>query len=169
MQTTLSSTDLPHAARAHSHSMPWLLLGGYTVATLDMLCAIAYWAPRGVDASRVLQSIPAWFLGPAAYAGGIATAVLGALLYGHLMWGVVALYHALSRRHPVLLRKPILYGACYGALAYFAIFGGLASLLSGKPASLGEPAWILTCVVVYMILVGIPCALFSRAASAKRG
>src|SRR3546814_15174705 len=80
------------------------------------------------------------------------------------MWGVVALYHAIARRRPVLLRRPILCGAAYGAIAYFGIFAGLASLLTGKPANLGDPAWILTCLVVFMILVGIPCALFSRTA-----
>jgi len=168
MPITLSSAPLHPAARARQRSLPWLLLGGYTVAALDVLCAIAYWAPQGVGAGRILQTFAAWFLGPAAYSGGVATATLGALVYGHLMWGVVALYHAIARRHPVLLRRPILCGAAYGAVAYFAIFAGLASLFTGKPASLGEPAWILTCIVVYMTLVGIPCALFSRAAGTRR-
>src|SRR3546814_21189728 len=85
------------------------------------------------------------------------------------MWGVVALYHAIARRRPVLLRRPILCGAAYGAIAYFGIFAGLASLLTGKPANLGDPAWILTCLVVFMTLVGIPCALFSRAARSEIG
>jgi hypothetical protein len=164
MPITLSSPTLHSGARDRARLLPWLLLGGYTVATLDMLSAMAYWAPHGVPASRVLQSIAAWFLGPAAFSGGIATAALGAFIYGHLMWGVVALYHAIARRHPVLLRRPILCGAIYGAIAYFGIFAGLASLLTGKPASLGDPAWILTCLMVFMTLVGIPCALFSRAA-----
>ena len=134
-----------------------------------MLCAIAYWAPHGVSASRVLQSIATWILGPAALTGGIATALLGAFIYGHLMWGVVALYHAIARRHPILLRRPILCGSIYGAIAYFAIFMVLAPLLTGKPPTTGDPAWILTCIVVFMTLVGIPCALFSRAAAAARG
>src|SRR3546814_4593960 len=84
-------------------------------------------------------------------------------LFRSLMWGVVALYHAIARRRPVLLRRPILSVAAYGAITYFGIFAGLASLLTGKPANLGDPAWILTCLVVFMTLVGIPCALFSRA------
>jgi len=144
----------------------WLLLGGCTVATLDMLSAMAYWAPHGIPASRVLQSIAFWFLGPAALTGGVATAAFGAFVYGLLMWGVVALYHAIARHHPVLLRRPILCGATYGAIAYFGIFAGLAPLLTGKPSNLGEPAWILTCLVVFTTLVGIPCALFARAAVA---
>lgn len=169
MPITLPSPVLHPATQDRPLPLPWLLLGGYTVATLDMLSAMAYWAPHGIPASRVLQSISVWFLGPAAFSGGIATAALGAFIYGHLMWGVVALYHAIARRHRVLLRRPILCGAIYGAIAYFGIFAGLASLLTGKPSDLGEPAWILTCLLVFMTLVGIPCALFSRAASQRRG
>src|SRR5690606_10238540 len=120
------------------------------------------------QARRLLHTISTCCLGPAAYAGGFATAAFGAFIYGHLMWGVVALYHAIASHHPVLLRRPILCGAVYGAIAYFAIFAGLASLLTGKPSDLGDPDWILTCVVVYTTLVGIPCALFARVAARHR-
>ncbi|MHB1056616.1 MAG: hypothetical protein ACYC0F_01885 [Rhodanobacter sp.] len=147
--------------------LPWLLIGGYTVATLDMLAAIAYWTAHGSSATRVLQSVATWFLGPAAYAGGATTAVLGMVVYAQLMWGVVALYHAIAQRHPVLLRRPLACGAVYGALAYAAIFQVMAPLLSGiHPAF--EPVWVATCVVVYTTLVGMPCALFARAAAAAR-
>lgn len=147
--------------------LPWLLIGGYTVATLDMLAAIAYWAPHGTPAIRILQSIATWILGPAAYAGGATTALLGIVVYAQLMWGVVALYHAIAQRRPVLLRHPLACGAAYGALAYVAIFQVMAPLLSGiHPAF--DPAWIATCVVVYTTLVGMPCALFARAATREK-
>src|SRR3546814_15893549 len=80
------------------------------------------------------------------------------------MWGVVALYHAIARRRPALLRRPILCGAAYRAIAYFGIFAGLASLLTGKPANLGDPAWTLTRPAVFMTPVRIPPALFPRPA-----
>lgn len=167
MRTTLPFPAPHPGLHAPRRPLPWLLIGGYTVAALDLLCAAVYWAPHGVGAGRILQTIATWCLGPAAYTGGLASAAFGAVFYGHLMWGVVALYHALARRHPVLLRRPILCGAGYGAIAYFAIFAGLAPLLTGKPANLGDAPWILTCIVVYTTLVGIPCALFSRAAAAR--
>src|SRR3546814_10514096 len=81
MPIMLSSPTLHSVMRDRVRPLPRLLLGGYTVATLDMLCAMAYWAPHEVPASRVLQSISAWFLGPAAFSGGIATAALGAFIY----------------------------------------------------------------------------------------
>jgi len=167
MPATVSHANLRSGATHPARSFPWLLLGGYTVATFDMVCAIAYWAPHGVSASRVLQSIATWILGPAALTGGAATALLGAFIYGHVMWGVVALYHAIARRRPVLLQRPVRCGAVYGAIAYFAIFKVMAPLLTGKLPAIGDPAWELTCIVVFMTLVGIPCALFSRAAAAQ--
>jgi hypothetical protein len=150
-----------------SVNVPWLLVGGYVVATLDMLVAMAYWGRYGLSPSHILQSIATWLLGPGAYAGGLATAVLGAVLYGHLLWGVVALYRAVARRHPLLLHRPFLCGSVYGVLAYLAIFQVLAPLLSGTRAGFDRPLWLAVCVVTYAILVGIPCALFSRLSAAQ--
>src|SRR3546814_15823867 len=141
MPSMLSAPTLHSVMRDRVRPLPRLLLGGYTVATLDMLCATAYWAPHEVLASRVLQLISAWFLGPAAFSGGIATAAPGAFLYGYPMWGVVALYHANARRRPVLLRRTILCGAAYGAIAYFGYFAGPESLLTGQRANTAHHAW----------------------------
>lgn len=162
------STTVSRLSRRSAIPFPWLLLGGYTVATFDMAFAIAWWAPHGVTATRIMQTIAAWVLGPAAYTGGTASALLGAVLYGHLMWGVVAFYNWLAKRHPVLLRRPLSCGAIYGAIAYVFIFHGLGPLLSGRAADYSDAGWAVACVVVFMTLVGIPCALFSRAASGVR-
>lgn len=153
------------ASRPSPIRVPWLLLGGYTVATFDLAFAILFWVPQGASAMRVLQSIASWFLGTPAYAGGAATALLGALAYGHLMWGVVALYRALSRRWPVLLRRPFACGAAYGALAYFAIFKLAVPLLALHDPDSARLDWTLACVAVYALLVGVPCALFARASA----
>ena len=149
-------------------AIPWLLLGGYTVAIIDTLAAMAYWAQYGIPARRILQSFAAWVLGPSAYHGGDATALLGALIYGQLLWGVVAIYHLIARHHPVLLRRPLACGALYGAVAYVAIFQCMLPLVFSIHPNNANLTWLAVCVVVYMVLVGIPCALFSRAAARQR-
>lgn len=159
MLTALSSV-IPRRRIA----VPWLLLGGYTVATLDMLVAITYWSGRGVSASHVLQVPATWILGHAAYSGGMATAMIGALVYGHLMWGVVALYRAIARHHPVFWRRPFVCGSLYGVAAYFVIFQIMAPLLTSTRPNFHNLPWQLICVATFMTLVGIPCALFSRMA-----
>jgi hypothetical protein len=93
------------------------------------------------------------------------TAVLGVLLYGQLLWGVATLYDALARRYPLLWRRPLACGAVYGIAAYVAIFQLLAPALTGmRPAV--APLWTATCLLAYATVVGIPCALCSRAARA---
>src|SRR3546814_4321101 len=69
MPIMLSSPTLHSVMRDCVRPLPWLLLGVYTVATLDLLCPMAYLAPHEVPACRVLQSISAWFLGPALLSG----------------------------------------------------------------------------------------------------
>ena len=155
-----------HVPRDASARIPWLLLGGHTVATFDLAFAILFWVPQGASATRVLQSIASWFLGSQAYAGGAATALLGALAYGQLMWGVVALYRALSRRWPVLLQRPFAFGAAYGVLAWFAIFRLAVPLLALHDPDSSRVDWTLACIAVYALLVGIPCARVARAAAA---
>lgn len=159
MLATLSSVN-----SRRSIVLPWLLIGGYTVAALDMLVAITYWAGHGVPASRILQGPAAWILGPVAYSGGSLTALAGAILYGHLMWGVVWLYHAIARRRPFLRRHPFACGPLYGVAAYVVIFQLMVPLATGTYPDFGNPNWLLVCIATFMLLVGLPCALFARAA-----
>ena len=164
---TEASIPCSRSSRNDAACTAWLMLGGCTVATLDMLSAMAYWGRHGVMPEHILQGITAWIVGPAAFNGGFGSALLGALLYGQLMWGVVALYHALARRQPLLLRRPLLCGGVYGAMAYIAIFQVMAPLLTGSTGP-HELPWIATCAIVYITLVGMPCALFARAAGRIR-
>jgi len=162
MPALVPASALP---RRRGLAPPWLLIGGYTMALLDLAVAMAYWVPRGIAPSRIPQSIAAWLLGPAALSGGAPTALFGVLVYGQLLWGVAMLYAALARRHPLLLRRPFVCGALYGMAAYGAIFHLLAPLLFGThPVT--TPSWLLTCLLAYATMIGIPCALFARAAQA---
>jgi hypothetical protein len=144
--------------------MPWLLLGGLAVASLDLAFASAYWMQFGASPTRVLQSIAAWMLGPPAFDGGLRTALLGALSYGLLMWGVVAGYHAASRRWALLRERPVLCGAVYGAMTYVLVLEIAVPLLSAAGPTPRQLDWTLACVVAYVLLVGIPAAQFSRLA-----
>lgn len=144
--------------------LPWLLLGGATAAGLDLGFATLFWAELDVPAIRVPQSIAGWLMGPSAFEGGLGTALLGALLYVCTMCVVVAGYHAGSRRWPVLRHQPMRCGAAYGVLAYILILEIAVPLLGATEPAARRLDWTLACVVAYMLLVGIPAALFSRQA-----
>lgn len=150
--------------------LPWLLLGGLTAGTLDLLVATVYWTWDGFDPVRslraILQAIASWVIGrEQAVAGGWTTALAGALLHYGLMIAMVAGFHAASVRWPRLLQRPLQSGAMYGALLYVLMFVVLVPHFSAvqSPKAL-PPSWTVTCFLVYVLLVDIPCALFARAA-----
>lgn len=142
--------------------LPWLLLAALGAAALDLVFAMLFWAPEGVPAIRVLQSIATWLLGRAAFAGGMATAVLGTVLYVGLMWALAVLYRGLSRRFPRMLQQPIRFGLAYGALMYGLVFHVCVPLFTAAGPASQRPDWIVACVVAYMVLVGLPCAWAAR-------
>lgn len=163
MKTTDFTTHLSHAAHFR---LPWILLAGLTVGTLDLAFASAYWAIHDVPPSRILQVIAGWVLGrEAALSGGWTTVLLGAALHYYLMTAMAAGYVLASRRIPALLQQPLRYGALYGALLYVLMFDVLLPLFSAshtvKPPRVD---WQVACFVAYIVFVGIPCALFARAA-----
>ena len=146
----------------------WLLAGGCAAAFMDTLVAMAWWGPRGIAPEHILQGFTSWFIGPRAFAGGLGTALTGALIYALLMSGLVALYHACARRFALLWEQPLLCGAAYGALAYLAVFQLMVPALTGTHPTTHHMLWTGTCVVAYMTLVGPSCAFFSRVAGTAR-
>jgi hypothetical protein len=147
----------------------WLLLAAVGAAVLDLGFAMLFWAADGVPATRILQSIATWLMGPAAYQGGVATAVLGSVLYVALMWTLAALYCGLSRSFPRLVRQPVRFGLAYGALMYGLVFHIAVPLLTAAGPASQRPDWIVACIAAYMVLVGLPCAWAARRMANDRG
>ncbi|KAF1716608.1 hypothetical protein [Pseudoxanthomonas wuyuanensis] len=153
--------------RLTARPVPWLLLAAVYATALDLGFAALFWAGEGVAAIRIPQSIASWLLGRAAFDGGLATAMLGTLVYLALMWALAALYSRLSRIFPRLLRQPNRFGLAYGALMYGLVFHvGVPLLTAAGPAS-QRADWIAACVLAYMVLVGLPCAWASRWAAGR--
>ena len=141
-----------------------LLAGGVVIGALDIAYAIAFWFMRsGTHPSRIFQSIAAGILGRAAFAGGIKTVLLGALLHYFIAIVVVAVYWACSRRTAALLQRPYIFGAAYG-LGVYCVMNYIVVPLSAARAPSFILVWVLCSVVVHAGLIGIPSALFSRAA-----
>ncbi|RPE75522.1 hypothetical protein [Vulcaniibacterium tengchongense] len=159
------------AAAARPRSVPldrpwaWLLLGGLVAGSLDLLFAMAWWAPLGASPGRILQSIAAWGVGrEAAFAGGAATQALGAGLHYALTTAAVALYAALARRHAAVRRRPYAAGALYGASVFALLHLIVVPLLSAAPPREFRPDWMSACLLAHMLLLGVPAALFAERA-----
>lgn len=143
-----------------------LLYGTLTVGTLDILDAFLFWYfYRDVAPVRILQSIAAGLLGRASFEGGAATAALGLFLHYFIALMVVLTYILASRRLPSLARRPFLYGPLYG-LAVYGVMNHIVVPLSAA-ASSGTPAApvLINGLLIHAFGVGLPSALFARAAS----
>lgn len=158
---------LPHADARPLPAWLWVPALGIVAGGADLAFAAAWWAPLGVEPIRIPQAIAGWVVGkPAAHAGGLATAVLGALLYLSLISLMVAGYLALARRMRPLAAHPFACGAAYGTAMYvllFEVVQRVVPLWTGQPQPQVRFAWVVACVFAYVFLIGIPAALATRA------
>lgn len=141
-----------------------VLFGTLTVGVLDILDAFVFFGFRGVPPISILQSIASGLLGRAAYQGGVPTALLGLLLHFFIAFVVVLVYFLASRRLPALTRHPVVCGLLYGLLVYavmnLAVIPLSAAAVGGPPSGLS----LVNGLLIHALGVGLPSALFARAA-----
>jgi len=142
-----------------------ILLGGLTVATLDGLDAVIFFGIRnGVPPYRIFQAIAAGLLGKASFQGGAPTVALGLLCHLIIATTIVALFVFASRRLPALAERPFLWGPVYGVAAYLVMNLLVVPVSAANPAP-KTLAVVINGVLIHIVGVGIPSALFARAAS----
>jgi hypothetical protein len=144
-----------------------VIYGTLAVGTLDALDAIVFFGLRsGAQPIRIFQGIASGLLGPAARQGGVRTAALGVVLHYFIAFGIVVTYFLASRRIPVLTRHPVVCGLLYGLAAY-AVMNLVVIPLSkiGGPTMPAAPV-LANGLLIHMFGVGLPTALFARAARA---
>jgi len=146
---------------------PWqaLLGGAVTVGVLDILDAFVFFGLRGASPVRILQSIAGGLLGRAAFQGGPATAALGLVLHFTIAFLIVGVYYTASGRLAALVRHPIACGAAFGVAAYLVMNFVVVPLSAAGGAPRTLPV-VLNGVLIHIVGVGIPAALFTRAARA---
>jgi hypothetical protein len=147
-------------------SLTLVLTGGVVAGGLDILYAIVFWAvKRGVPAQRILQSVAAGLLGPASFQGGTASAALGLALQFFIATTMSVTYYVVARRWPLLVQRPASCGLGYGLILY-GIMNYVVVPLSAAGKGSRDPLWVTLTILVHMVLIGLPIALFSRRALA---
>ena len=142
-----------------------LLIGGLTVGVLDVLDALVFFGLRGVPPMRLFQGIASGLLGRSAFAGGMATALLGVLLHFFIAFAVVGTYHAAARRLPGLTLRPWVYGPLYGLVVY-AVMTFIVIPLSASASRSPSAGVLVHGLLIHALGVGLPAALSARAARA---
>jgi hypothetical protein len=144
-----------------------LLFGTLTVGTLDLLDAFVFFGLRGVAPVRILQSIASGWLGKAAFQGGAGVALLGLGSHYFIAFGIVATFLLASRQWPALTERPALYGPLYGVVVYL-IMNFVVIPLSAASSGRLTPPVVANGVLIHIVGVGLPSALFARAAAGGR-
>ena len=144
-----------------------LMAGGLVVAAGDGLDALVYFGGiRGVTPLRIFQSVASGLLGPAAYDGGVATFLLGILLHVVIGTGVFTTYWLVSRRWPLLVRRPVPCGLLFGVCAYVVMERVVIPLSAVQRGAVSLPT-LLNGVIGHALLVGLPAALFAARCAAR--
>jgi uncharacterized membrane protein YagU involved in acid resistance len=115
-----------------------------------------------------VAAIAAGLLGrEAARAGGWPAALLGVFCHFLIATTAAAVYVVASRRLPALLRRPVPFGLAYGVAVFY--FMQLVVLpLSRVGRAPFQLRGQLTGLVIHMLLIGLPIALWARVSVARR-
>lgn len=141
------------------------LYGALVVGVLDAMDAIVYFGlTRRATPTRVFQSIAGGLLGRSTFQGGVATALLGVLVHFRVAFSIVSAYFAANRWVRALTRHPVSCGLVYGILAYLAMNLVVLPLSAAGRAPFSLPV-MLNGLLIHAFGVGLPSALFARAAT----
>lgn len=150
---------MPTASAIRPRSLiPSILWAGFLCGTLDIAAAFIIYGAMGLPPQRLLQGIASGLLGPRAFTGGAATAVLGFLLEYVIAYGAAAVYVLATRPLPVLTRHAVAAGLLYGIVVYWFM-----QLVVLPLSAYGHHpfSWRITLIgiAIHMACVGLPIAL----------
>jgi uncharacterized membrane protein YagU involved in acid resistance len=158
----VSATSAIHSVQ-RPRALAAILWGGAIAGACDLTYAMIFYGWRGVNPIRVSQSIASGLLGPKAYEGGLATAILGVVLHFVIAIGAATVFYLLSRKLTFLTRKPILWGPLYGAAIYFFMhFVVLPLAANPRFRTTAFAISTLSDFAIHMILIGPAIALAAR-------
>lgn len=139
-----------------------ILFGGLAAGVLDAADAlIAFKLVLGLDPVPIYQFVASGMLGPSAFQGGAATALLGLAVHFTIAFSAAAVFVLASTRIEVLRRSFVGSGLAFG-VGVWAFMNLLVIPLSKIPPSPFSLPLFLNGVIGHALLVGLPIAYFAR-------
>ncbi len=143
-----------------------LLLGTVTVALLEATETSIFWALRsGITPWRIFRFITSGFVGKEAFGEDSAMMWLGIAIHFFNAFVIVGVYLLASRRFPTLIRHPVAWGLAYGASVHLVMQFIVIPLSAASRSRAVDPWLLLHSLVSQALTVGLPTALFARAAA----
>jgi hypothetical protein len=143
------------------NTMLAVICAGFACGVLDITAALVVYGFFGAKPMRLLQGIASGLLGPKAFEGGLATALLGLLCHFVIAFGAATVYFITSRYVGFLIEHAVVSGAFYGVAVYFFMNRIVVPLSAAakRPFSL---RLMIVGVVIHIFCVGLPISLSVR-------
>ena len=138
-----------------------VLWAGLTCGVLDITAAFIVYGFFGAKPVPLLQGIASGLLGPKAFQGGLATALLGLLCHFVIAYGAAAVFFVASRTIPFLIQNAVVSGALCGVAVYFFMNRIVVPLSAAAPRPFSLRLTIVG-VVIHIFCVGLPISLTVR-------
>lgn len=143
------------------------VLSVLVAGSLDISDALLFYRLRGTPFHLLLQVIASGLLGPLALQLGLYGAWIGLAIHYTITASWTALFLAVARRFPALLRHALPVGAAYGIVIYLV----MNYLVLPLTHEVVHPAFRLpvfaNAVLALILCMGIPIALISKAVLKK--
>jgi hypothetical protein len=137
-----------------------ILVTGLIVGAMDIISAFIIALSRGSTVTRLLQFIASGLLGPQAFQGGAATALLGLALHFLIAFTLVAVFYAARHRFGFVRDYAISSGIIYG-LIVFAVMNLIVLPLSAATPRHSLSGDLIQ-IAIHMFVIGLPTSLLLR-------
>jgi hypothetical protein len=161
LQADVVKTATEVSLQNNSNFVLPVLWAGFACGVMDITAALIVYGFFGAKPLRLLQGIASGLLGPRAFDGGFATALLGLLCHFAIALGAAAVFYMASRGLRLLIEHAVISGALYGVAVYFFMQRIVLPLSAAakRPFSL---KMMIIGVVIHIFCVGLPISLSVR-------
>lgn len=140
------------------------VIGGLIIGLLHLLVQVGLVYDLILKSPFIgsLQYVASGAMGDAAFAGGLATALLGFVLEFVLTILIAGVFILSADRIPLLRRHVIIGSLLYG-FGVFIVMNFIVQPLSAAPALPAPPMWLLIEIVLeHILLIGLPLGILMQ-------
>jgi hypothetical protein len=156
---TITSTSL----NTRNSILRSIALGGTMVALLHLIVqdGLVFSLLGQRPFILVIQYVASGAIGNAAFAGGLATALLGLIIHFLISFIVAGVFILSINRIPLLHRNSILGSLLYGIGVFIVLYYVVLPLSAAPPVPL-RTMDIIELILEHTIVIGLPLGLFVR-------
>lgn len=140
------------------------LIGGLIIGLLHLIFQVGVVYDLLLKSPFIgsLQYVTSGVMGDTAFAGGLATALLGLIIEFMMTIIIAGVFIFSADRIPLLSRNVIVGSLLYG-FGVFIVMNFIVQPLSAAPALPAPPMWLLIEIILeHILLIGLPLGLLVR-------